>query len=49
MTNILNVLVVKDEEGTLRPQAGIWTDNEFGQRSAEAYLKKDCLNSYKHL
>lgn len=36
----LKVLVVKDEEGELRPQAGCWRDNENGQYSAKIYQAK---------
>jgi len=37
-------LVVKDEEGELRPLAGIWQDSEFGKMSADDYISKnpDC-------
>jgi len=34
-------LVVKDEEGGLRPMAGIWRDNEAGRISADKYLAKN--------
>jgi hypothetical protein len=37
----MNVLVVKDEEGELRPQAGCWKDNDNGRYGADVYLKKN--------
>lgn len=36
----INVLVVKDEDGVLRPMAGIWIDNEAGKMGAENFLSK---------
>lgn len=39
MENIF--LCVKDEDGDLRPMAGIWRDDEYGNLSAEAYKKKN--------
>lgn len=30
---------VKDEEGILRPRAGIWNFDEIGKHSSEDYLK----------
>ena len=39
MKNIF--IVVKDEEGKLRPQAGIWRDNESGKISSNNYLEKN--------
>lgn len=38
-------ICVKDEEGILRPQAGIWRLNDAGQMSALDYQKKN--NSIK--
>jgi hypothetical protein len=32
-------LVVKDEEGILRPMAGIWRDDEAGEFGAAIFLK----------
>lgn len=40
MNNSLKVLVIKDEDGVLRPQAGIWIDNIAGQNNAEYFLSK---------
>lgn len=39
MKNIF--IVVKDEEGDLRPMAGIWRDDEAGKVSSDYYLKKN--------
>lgn len=39
MKNIF--LVVKDEDGILRPMAGVWRSDESGKRSAEDYVKKN--------
>lgn len=41
----MKVLVVQDEEGTLRPQAGIWAaetemQKEAAKANSEAYLNK---------
>lgn len=36
----MKVLVVKDEDGIMRPMAGIWVDNQAGQWGAEEYLSK---------
>lgn len=41
MTKSIQVLVVKDEEGELRPIAGIWKDNEHGRAGSENYLSKN--------
>lgn len=38
MENIF--LCVKDEDGELRPMAGIWRDNEAGRISAYEYGRK---------
>ncbi len=40
MKQSIDVLVVADESGTLRPLAGLWKDNESGKLSSEEYLKK---------
>ena len=44
MNNICLYLVVKDEDGVLRPMAGVWKDNEAGRIASVEYLKKnnDC-------
>jgi hypothetical protein len=34
-------LVVKDEEGILRPQAGIWEATEYSHLNTEKYLKNN--------
>lgn len=34
-------LVVKDEEGIIRPQAGCWNKTPMGEASAEIYQKKN--------
>jgi len=36
----VDVLVIVDDEGIMRPQAGIWVDNEGGKYSMEAHLAK---------
>lgn len=41
MNNELEVLVVIDNEGIMRPQAGIWKNNEAGKMSSEDYVKKN--------
>lgn len=33
-------LVVKDDEGIIRPMAGIWRDNEAGRDDADRYAAK---------
>lgn len=38
--NSIQVLVVRDNEGELRPMAGIWKDNELGEGSSQDYLAK---------
>jgi len=38
MKNTLEVLIVKDEEGQLRPQAGTWKDDVGGQVAADIFL-----------
>lgn len=40
MKQKIEVIVVKDSEGVLRPMAQIWLNNEHGKISAELYLKK---------
>lgn len=35
------VWVVKDEEGSLRPQAGIWEDSFYAELSYKKYLKSN--------
>ena len=37
----MDVLVVKDDEGILRPQAGIWRDGEYGEKASQLYLAKN--------
>lgn len=39
MNNVF--IVVKDEEGILRPQAGIWRANDAGEQSARVYEKNN--------
>lgn len=36
----MTYLTVKDEEGNLRPMAGIWRDDEGGQYASEHYISK---------
>lgn len=36
----MKILTVKDEDGILRPQAGIWNDNEAGRRSSQDFINK---------
>ena len=40
----IEVLVVKDEDGVLRPLAGTWENNVAGKMRADMYLEKneDC-------
>ncbi len=40
-TENLYVLVVTDEDGTMRPMAGIWIDNEAGKINSDHWLSKD--------
>ena len=43
-------LVAKDEDGILRPMAGCWVDDEYGQQMASRWLGKkgneDCGPDY---
>ena len=34
-------ICVKDEEGYLRPMAGIWNNDEYNKQSAKDFLKKN--------
>ena len=40
MLNQIEVLVLKDENGSLRPQAGCWKNDEAGKINSEIYLSK---------
>jgi len=37
----IQVLVVKDEDGIMRPMAGIWIENDAGIINAKIYARKN--------
>ena len=39
--------VVKDDEGILRPLAGMWKDNESGEAEAKRYASKEGVEVVK--
>jgi len=39
----IKIYVVKDEEGNLRPLAGVWKYDEYGKQSADDYVANNKL------
>lgn len=41
MNNTIEVWVVKDADGILRPLAGIWLNKNYGEENAREYEQKN--------
>lgn len=41
MRNKIEVWVIKDSEGVLRPLAGIWLNKNYGEENAKEYQSKN--------